>query len=72
MPQQHNPKVMKKLFKELERLGFEVEQKKNGAYVIIPPDKTKPKYMTHATESSFHPIRRDFRKIYNIDITQYI
>jgi DNA-binding transcriptional regulator YhcF (GntR family) len=69
MPKQHNSKTIKNLFKELERLGFQVQHKKSGAYVIKPPDKTKPIYTTHGTESSYHPIRRDFKKLYNIDIT---
>jgi hypothetical protein len=69
MPKQHNSKTIKAIFKELSRLGFEVEHKRSGTYAIIPPDKTLPIYNTHGTESSIHPIRRDFKKLYNIDLS---
>lgn len=69
MPKQHNSKTIKTIFKELTRLGFEVHQKKSGTYTIVPPDKQLPVYCTHGTESAIHPIRRDFKKLYNIDLS---
>ena len=72
MPRQHQSKTMKKVFAELQRLGFDVEQKKSGSYVIIPPDNNGPIYNTHGTESAYHPIRRDFKRLYNVDITTLI
>lgn len=72
MPRQHQSKTMKKVFAELQRLGFNVEQKKSGSYTIIPPDGQGPIYNTHGTESAYHPIRRDFKRLYNVDITLYI
>lgn len=72
MPKQHNSKTINKVFKELERLGFEVEKKKSGSYMIIPPNPQQKKYSTHGTESAYHPMRRDFKKLYNIDISQLV
>jgi hypothetical protein len=73
MPRQHQSKTMKKVMSELTRLGFNVEHKKSGSYIIIPPDDIDgPIYNTHGTESAFHPMRRDFKRLYNVDITSYI
>lgn len=72
MPKQHNSKTINKVFKELERLGFNIEKKKSGAYSIIPPKPEQKKYLTHGTESSYHPMRRDFKKLYDIDISQLV
>jgi hypothetical protein len=69
MPKQHNSKTIKSIFKELNRLGFEVQQKRSGTYTIVPPDKTLPIYNTHGTESAIHPIRRDFKRLYDIDLS---
>lgn len=69
MPQQHNSKTIKAIFKELSRLGFDVIQKKSGTYTIVPPDKNLPIYNTHGTESAIHPIRRDFKRLYGIDLS---
>jgi glyoxylate utilization-related uncharacterized protein len=68
MPRQHQSKTVNKLFKELERIGFQVYQKKSGSYTIIPSNKNLPIYNTHGTESCLHPIRRDFRKLYGVDV----
>jgi hypothetical protein len=60
---------MKRVFTELERLGFAVEQRRSGTYRIIPPSTVGgPIYTTHGTESALHPMRRDFKKYYNIEI----
>lgn len=72
MPRQHQSKTMKKVMQELQRLGFNVIQKKSGSYTIIPPNGLGPIYNTHGTESAFHPIRRDFKRLYGVDVTQYI
>lgn len=70
MPQQHQSKAVKKVFKEIERLGFTVTQKKSGSYTIIPPSSVNgPIYNTHGTESALHPMRRDFKRMYNIKIS---
>ena len=69
MPRQHQSKSIKRVFTELERLGFAVEQRKSGSYRIIPPSTVKgPIYTTHGTESALHPMRRDFKKYYNINL----
>lgn len=69
MAREHNSKAVKKLFKQLQEMGFKVERKKSGSFTIRPPDGVDgPVYTTHGTESSLHPIRRDFKKLYNIDL----
>lgn len=73
MPRQHQSKTMKKVLAELARLGFNVQHKKSGSYIIIPPDNiVGPAYTTHGTESAFHPMRRDFKKLYNVDLTTLV
>ncbi len=70
MPRQHQSKAMKQVFKELERLGFNVIQKKSGTYTILPPSTVDgPAYSTHGTESALHPMRRDFKRLYNVEIS---
>jgi hypothetical protein len=60
---------MKKVLTELNRLGFEVERAKSGVYKIVPPPTIKgPMYITHGTESALHPMRRDFKRMYDITL----
>lgn len=69
MPRQHQSKSMKRVLTELSRLGFVVDKRKSGSYRIIPPSTIGgPIYTTHGTESALHPMRRDFKKYYNIEI----
>lgn len=69
MVKQHSSKSIKKLFKEIESMGFKVDRKRSGGYIIRPPDGVAgPVYSTHGTESSLHPIRRDFKRLYNISL----
>jgi len=67
MPKQHQSKAMKQVMREIERLGFTVNQKKSGSFIIIPPSGVDgPIYNTHGTESAIHPIKRDFKRLYNV------
>jgi len=69
MPRQHQSSRMKKVLTELQRLGFQVERAKSGTYKIVPPSTIPgPIYTTHGTESALHPMRRDFKKYYNIEL----
>jgi hypothetical protein len=69
MPKQHQSKAMKNVMTELERLGFNIERAKSGVYKILPPPSIKgPLYTTHGTESALHPMRRDFKRMYGIDL----
>lgn len=69
MPRQHQSGKMRDVFKELKRLGFTVERNKSGSFRIVPPPTIQgPVYTTHATESAYHPMRRDFKKMYNVNI----
>jgi len=70
MPRQHQSSAMKKILTDLIRLGFTVERAKSGVYKILPPPSIKgPMYITHATESALHPMRRDFKRMYNVELT---
>jgi len=70
MVKQHNSKNVKKLFKDLEILGFVVVRKQSGAYKIDPPPnlRNRRSYYTHGTESCIHQIKRDFKKYYGVDL----
>lgn len=71
MPKQHNSKEMKKLFRKLEDMGFVIsDKKKSGTVKIVPPETVSgPVYFTHGTESAYHQIRRDFVRLYGMDVT---
>jgi hypothetical protein len=61
---------MKKVLAELERLGFSVVRNKSGTYKIVPPPTIYgPIYTTHGTESALHPMRRDFKRLYDVELT---
>jgi hypothetical protein len=69
MPRQHQSSSMKKILAELKRLGFEVNRSKSGVFKIVPPSTIKgPMYITHGTESALHPMRRDFKRMYNVTL----
>lgn len=69
MPRQHQSSRMKKVLAELNRLGFEVIRKPSGTFKIVPPSTIKgPVYNTHGTESALHPMRRDFKRLYNVEL----
>jgi hypothetical protein len=69
MPRQHQSKAMKNVMAELERLGFHVSRSKSGTYKIVPPPTIKgPMYTTHGTESALHPMRRDFKRMYGVEL----
>jgi hypothetical protein len=69
MPRQHQSKAIKNVIAELVRLGFNVERSKSGVYKILPPPSIKgPMYTTHGTESALHPMKRDFKRMYGVDL----
>lgn len=69
MPRQHQSKAMKNVMAELVRLGFSVSREKSGVYKILPPPSIKgPMYTTHGTESALHPMRRDFKRMYGVNL----
>lgn len=69
MARTHGTAEIKKLFKELQRLGFKVEAMKN-TFVIFPPASMadKPKYKTHGTPKAIKAIYSDFRRIYGVEL----
>lgn len=65
----HNDKAVRKLMKEIMRLGFTITRSKNGVYKMTPPSHIDgPVYTTHGTSKCVLPMKRDFRKFYNIDL----
>jgi hypothetical protein len=69
MVAQHHSKAVRKMFKKLEELGFSITRNKGGVYKISPPSHIQgPTYSTHGTESSLHPMRRDFKKLYKVEV----
>lgn len=67
---QHENKLVKKFFRELERLGFTVAKKKNGTFVITPPEDNpqQRKYLTHGTLKGLTPMRKEICRIYGVKI----
>jgi len=70
MTTQHRCKDVNNLLKQLEKRGFSVSSKsKRGGVKICPPLGTAGSvYHTHATQSSLHQIKRDFKKMYNVEL----
>ena len=68
MARQHGSKEVTALFRELERLGFVVEHRKN-TFKITPPKQIGGRiYLTHGTPKSVKAIYSDFRKLYGIEL----
>lgn len=63
----HDPKAMRKILRKLIDNKFEVKQLKSGTYKIIPPNNG-PVYHTHGTNSCIPVLRREFKKLYDIDL----
>jgi hypothetical protein len=65
----HGSSEVKKLFKEMQRLGFRIENTKS-AFIIFPPLSMpdKPKYKTHGTPKAIKAIYSDFRRIYGVEL----
>lgn len=63
----HGNKEVKRLFREIERLGFTVVRMKNN-YRIYPPNKDGRVYITHGTPKAIKAIYADFRKIYGVEL----
>jgi hypothetical protein len=70
VPKQHCSKSVRVLLSSLESKGFTVTTKtKKGTVKIVPPSTINgPVYHTHATESSLHQIRRDFARLYGVEV----
>lgn len=68
MPQQHRSKAMHKMLDAIEQMGFEIVSTRKGFKLIPPEDISGPVYFTHATESAIHQMKRDFRRMYGVEI----
>lgn len=68
---QHNCSAVKKLFSELTRLGFQVKRNKSGCIRITPPGEQRgAPYFTHGTIKCIEPLKRDIKRLYNIDVSE--
>ena len=63
----HGNKEVKRLFREIERLGFTIVHIKN-TYRIYPPNKDARVYTTHGTPKAIKAIYSDFRKLYGVEL----
>jgi len=68
MARQHGSKVVRRLFKELARMGFVVVQKNNKFQIHPPRHIPGPVYFTHGTPKSVKPIVADIKKIYGVEV----
>lgn len=65
----HNDKTINKLFKEITSAGFRIVMTKKSVFKIIPPSNIDgPVYITHGTAKAYHPIKRDFKRFYGIEL----
>jgi hypothetical protein len=69
MSYQHNSTAIKGIFKNLRLKGFTIEERKSSIKIVPPKCITGIAYFTHGTESAYHSIRRDFARMYNVDVT---
>jgi acetolactate synthase regulatory subunit len=67
MATNHGNKEVKRLFREIEKLGFTVVHMKNN-YKIYPPNKDGRVYITHGTPKAVKAIYADFRKLYGVEL----
>lgn len=69
MARQHGTKAVTRLFKELQKLGFNVVTTRKGKYKIHPPAHIGgPVYFTHGTPQSIKPMVADIKKIYGVEV----
>lgn len=69
MVRQHNSSRVYQVLNKIQKYGFVITKTDKG-YQIVPNDKNLPIYNTHGTESAYHYLRRDFKNLYNLDITK--
>lgn len=70
MARTHGNKEFAAVVREIERIGFKVEQTKRGVYKIYPPLSIGGRmYTTHGTPKAMKAIKSEFRKIYGIDLS---
>jgi hypothetical protein len=65
---QHGNKVVKNLLCQIEKLGFQVINRKNGFQIRPPEGVSGPVYFTHGTPKAVKAIKSDFKKLYNVEL----
>jgi|688.fasta_scaffold31749_13 hypothetical protein len=69
MARNHGDKIIKRLFRELERLGFNVVHTRNNKFKIQPPHHIQgPTYFTHGTPKAAKAIQSDIKKLYGVEV----
>jgi hypothetical protein len=68
MAQRHNSKAVKEQLNKIESLGFTLQRTKKGIQITPPEGRPGPVYNTHVTEAAFHQIRRDFLRLYGVEL----
>lgn len=65
----HGIKEFNAFLREIEAIGFRVEQTKKGVYKMYPPKEISERvYMTHGTPKAIKAIKAQFRKLYGIEL----
>lgn len=65
----HGNKIITQLFKELERLGFNVIHARNNTFKIVPPQDLGGRiYSTHGTPKAYKALLAYYRKTYGIKL----
>lgn len=69
MSRAHGTKEFSAVLREIQRIGFRVEQTKRGVFKIYPPENIGGRvYITHGTPKSIKAIKQEFRKIYGVEL----
>jgi len=68
MTRRHGSKQINKFIREIQRLGFAVENTRNKYVITPPPHLGTRKYFTHGTTKAIKPLCADFRKIYGVEL----
>lgn len=69
MARNHGIKEFAAVVREIERIGFRVEQTKRGVFKIYPPESIGGQiYITHGTPKSLKAIKKQFSKMYGVEL----
>lgn len=69
MSRDHGIKEFRAIIKEVEAIGFRVEQTKRGVFKLYPPESIGGRvYMTHGTPKAIKAIKKQFSKLYGIEL----
>lgn len=61
-------KNLNQILRQLDKLGYSIENGNGSIVKIYPPDSNKPFYSCHIGEKALHPLRRFAKKNWNLDL----